>query len=131
MARLKDVTPTRSKPAKTQLYVDLDLAKLIRRVASAEQRELSPLIEDMFVLYLRTTHPDWELDFTSEPPDSKPAKPVPTSYRSGQAAPEISRRTTGQRRGRGHESTGKPVPGADQPGITRRKATKDRRTKKK
>lgn len=57
MARLKDVTPTRSKPAKTQLYVDLDLAKLIRRAASAEQRELSPLIKDMFVLYLRTTHP--------------------------------------------------------------------------
>jgi hypothetical protein len=125
MARLKDVTPTRSKPAKSQLYVDSDLAKLIRRVASAERRELSPLIEEMFVLYLRTEHPEWELDFTGEPPDSKPAKPVPTSYRSGQAAPEISRRTKAparkERRGQGHRDTGKPIPGADKPGINRRR----------
>jgi len=114
MPRLKDVTPKRSKPAKSQLYVDSQLAKLIRRVASAERRELSPLIEDMFVLYLRTEHPDWELDFADDDEATS-------------SKPSTSERRSGERRGAGYKGTGKPIPGADKPGINRRKGGERRK----
>jgi len=113
MSRLRDVRTGRSKPAKSQLYVDSNLAKLIRRVASAERRELSPLIEDMFVMYLRTTHPNWELDLTPE------AEPEAEPETEPEATPKAPARK--ERRGQGHRDTGKPIPGSAKPGINRRR----------
>lgn len=53
---------------KSSLSVDANLAQLVRKVASAEGRQLTPLIHDMLLEYIERHHRDWKLEFEDRKP---------------------------------------------------------------
>jgi hypothetical protein len=52
-----------AKPKKASLTIDFDLASLVRRIASVEGRgrDVNALVADMVRVYVKETHPKWEL----------------------------------------------------------------------
>jgi len=107
MPKLKDISAA-PRQKKASLTVDAATAELVRRVANYEGRskDITGIVNDMLVAYLQQTHPDWELDFADDDPDE---------------------RRSGERRGAGFKGTGKTIPGADKPGINRRKGGERRK----
>ncbi len=63
MPKLTSVGVPKQNPSKSSIYLDADTADIVRRVATAEGRQLTNVVNDMLVLYLRKTHPKWKLTF--------------------------------------------------------------------
>lgn len=82
MPRLKQVT-FGAQPRKASLTVEADTAAIFRRIASYEgrPRKLSALLNDMMVLYLKTTHPAVDVELSED--DLPDDEPDPAERRSG------------------------------------------------
>ena len=100
---------SRGKTGKTTLQVDRQIGSLVRRLAGYEGRNLSEMLQRMLEVYITEVWPDLELVYEED--DS--------------ASPD--ERRSGERRGAGYKGTGKPIPGADKPGINRRKGGQRRK----
>jgi hypothetical protein len=48
-------------PKKARLYVDVDLAKVVRKLARAERLETSGFLEMLVRYWLRSERPQWDL----------------------------------------------------------------------
>lgn len=70
--RLHAIKFDEEKRSQTNVSVDKDVAKLVRQVARVEGRRISDVVHDMLVLFLRTKHPGWHLEFENE--DAEPKK---------------------------------------------------------
>lgn len=53
--------PTDESPKQSRIYLDADIADLVRRVASHDGLTLNECIEGCLRAYIAANHPDWEL----------------------------------------------------------------------
>lgn len=56
-----DVDVSIPTAAKTRLFVDEDVANVLRKVARAERMELSPFLEMLLRHWLASERPDWKV----------------------------------------------------------------------
>jgi hypothetical protein len=56
-----DVDIPNSLSPKTRLYVDEDVANVLRKVARAERAELGPFLEMLLRHWLKTERPNWKI----------------------------------------------------------------------
>lgn len=111
MSRLADVRPAAASTERSRVLLDPQLADLFRRICKYLGREPDDVFEEALELFVRE-RTNLELTYKADA-----SAPSPTTKNEG------SERRTAERRG-----TKRPVPGSDDPRITRRKS-KDRRSK--
>lgn len=56
-----DVEIPNELPAKTRLYVDEDVAEVLRKIARAERMELGPFLEMLLRYWVAAERPQWKL----------------------------------------------------------------------
>lgn len=56
-----DVDISAPAPTKTRLYVDEDVANVLRKIARAERMELGPFIEMLLRYWLAHERPQWKV----------------------------------------------------------------------
>ncbi len=63
---IADIRIEQPKRPNAQMVIERHVAKLVRKVAKVEGRRLSDVVCDMLILYVKSKHPSWHIEFREE-----------------------------------------------------------------